>query len=843
MRSLLGRTAGLAVRALGAAPRMHARVPAPARALCAEPTDRPGETAAATEVTDTPVRAKTADVAAAQVEDTAEVPVPELLVSTDDMGHAEGEENAFEAEGAAMRPGADAENQKPKGMTWDPADFAAHLKELVARGSGQAALWQYTRAIRAEGAPTVNLDGICAVLPLLGRNAWYETARETMELIAERNYVVDTSLLNCGLHAMAKSGNHQAMQDVIEGMWAGPKSSRPNATTYNCLISAHVYRGMVDDAFAVLNDMKTHLIYPTFATYHALITGCLRRKDSLRAYETLLAVEQQRFDVSAMTVAQVMVACAHDDESDRVLHLMGKFEDSLPGYSIQIHRIAEKRSLYRMTNNARSSAEERNVLRGSPKLELGAISAILHCAYRNGRVDLASHAWKMLRKSYPDYEIPASMWYCLIGALSKSGDFSSAMDAVALMREQGISVSLRDLEASLTVPLSADVDKIDEQFFRLADRAGDSKPALEDKPSLVDDSLPGGSMIATDVSAPDETDSAAKNLTAVMDAETANADPAPVIEDAGGASGAADKSLASVLSEAPVDSVTFAEMSGLDAPQSVGINELNCIIAACSAAGDLDRAFQTYDEVESRFGLERNSDTFNALLQGCVETRHVKGGMRILDEMERVGAAIGSDTIHLIARLQLRNGHPEIALDIMKRAVQKGDIVSVQTYQMLVRVYIRDSEVEKAVEVIELAKSQGWSHTAVTARVDMRFIHLLPVDPDAIQRERRRPSSGPEGGLGRRANERHDAADDPGDSPSTIDSSATDASPGTDASLETEHGVVGEAQFVSAVSEEPDVAVDEHAESSNSADAVTAKESADAAPTDVLTGTAVKAAS
>ncbi len=49
----------------------------------------------------------------------------------------------------------------------------------------------------------------------------------------------------------------------------------------------------------------------------------------------------------------------------------------------------------------------------------------------------------------------------------------------------------------------------------------------------------------------------------------------------------------------------------------VTIEMLNTIIAASSQLGDLARAFETF-EAAAALGLVPNTDTFNAIMEGCV---------------------------------------------------------------------------------------------------------------------------------------------------------------------------------------------------------------------------------
>lgn len=624
--------------------------------------------------------------------------------------------------------------------------LSKQLGALLRKNAVRSALWEYSRALKEEGAPAIDAPALKLMLPVMGRNSWGTTAEESLELVFQRGLQLTSGVLNCGLHAMSRMGKGEEIERFIERMWSMNPPSHPNATSYNYLIGAHVYRGSVDDAFNVLNEMRKHLIYPTFATYHALITGCLRRRDPRRAYQTLIAVEKQRFDVSAMTVAQVMVASASNDDYDHVLHLLAKFEECLPRYSGELHRIAENRALYRLNATERTTKEDREVLRGDPKPEIGALSAVLHCAFRGGRVDLASRAWQLLEEHYPDYEPPAALWYCMIGAYAGAGEFALAIDFVGNMRERGLKPSMKDLDMALVRPMAYDVSVIDEQFFRLCDRAEGKGENGKQSTAVADDDQ---------MDQPNE-DASASELGSGTDAEFVNGDPAVgdlshdspaeveeefendvnsseqtsgeadenTQESTSASTGLTSRSLAEAVLNSGTESYNGLKLMQ-QKPSSVGIEELNCIIAACSAAQDLDRAFQTYDEVETRFKLERNIDTLNALLEGCVQTRRLSGGQRVLEEIERLGLQVSGRTLHLACRLMLRSGKARDVELALTKAYENGSAISTQTYQMALRHFCRAGDFDTAVRLFKQGLESGYSMNAMTGRFDMNMTKKL----------------------------------------------------------------------------------------------------------------------
>ena len=595
----------------------------------------------------------------------------------------------------------------------DPEILKKTLSELLSNGSVRSALWHFVSAMDVEGQPGVSEEIVRMMLPVLGRQGWAPSSRDTLLLALKREYNIGVGLYNCGLHAMSRVGNTKQFTEILDGMWDLPRESQPNSTSYTYLIGTHVYGGKIDGAFEVLNEMKARMIYPNFATYHALITGCLRKRDPARAFSTLLAVEKHRFEVSAMTIAQVLVASAQSDHFDNVLLLISKLEEALPMYASQLHRIAEGRHMYRIKSIERTSKEERAELRGAPKPEIGAISAVLHCAFRGARPDIAEAGWGLLNRYYPGMKVPSSLWYCMIGAYAGANEFSKAFDVLGAMREAGETPQLRDLDMALIRPLSHDVAKIDEQFFRLVDRHENVQvttiPGDEATSENNETSTAPSIQEQTDdeMTAPDTSVSDMEISTEQLDASTPDG-----------------SSLADILTQPDLPSLPPLDYTQF-APTTVGIEELNCVIAACSRSGDLDRAFQTYDEVESRFGLERNIATYNALLEGCVQVRHIRGGLRVLEEMENMGIKPNEETTHLTVRLHLRARKLREAMDVVLRRRSGGDIVMLQTYHMLLRNALQMEDLDAAVQVSKEAEAAGFDRIALTGRLKLELLNTL----------------------------------------------------------------------------------------------------------------------
>ncbi len=602
-------------------------------------------------------------------------------------------------------------------------ELFTYLESTVNQAQMRAML-TFRTALEQDGTPLISEKSINLMLPVMARYGWFQTTKDTLRLAEEKGIALATIMYNCALFAMTRTGDLEAMQSVVQKMTEQGKNSRPNATSYNLLIASHFYQGDVEDAFAVLQDMKASAIYPTIATYQTLVSGCLRRRDYNRAYKTLLAIEQQGMSASAMTVAQVLYHAAQNDQYTHIPILMAKLQRIMPSYSRDVDRIAAKRSSYSKSNQGTLNES----VRGTPRLELSCLTAVLHSAARGGRSDIAIQAWNMIEEMYPELEMTSDHWYSLIGALSGAGELEEAFDAIGHMNAAGIQPSIRGLSNILIRPLSMDVERIDDVYYHLVERI-EGKDVI---PSAADENEQHDiSNIPEEVTVIGEDAELESNLN---NAETTNENETvdePAVEAQLEADTAADLVAGTdgTSELGTTEHVSLSEAIGIGSDSSnsgtqalpwrskrraeVTITELNCVIGACAMAGDLDRAFQTYDEACGRLGFTRNADTLNGLLEGCVQTRHIRGGMRILEEARADGTDMNMDTLHMACRLYCRVSRGGDALALLREAVGTDMPVAARTWTMLARHLARSGSFDESAECVELAVKQGFRENGI----------------------------------------------------------------------------------------------------------------------------------
>lgn len=615
--------------------------------------------------------------------------------------------------------------------------FVERLRVLVKKGRSRQAAGML-RTVLEESPESIDKDVVWAIMPSLARLGWAGVIIDTLAHARSMKMDLAINVYNCGLNGIMRSGRAEKCSEIVEYMWTLPIHSQPNATTYNHLIAAHFYEGSIDAAYDVLTEMKNRMIYPTWSTYHTLIAGCIRRDNPRRAFETLLAVEQQRFEMSALVIGQVLVACAEVDDVAALTQLIPRFDEALPRYAVEIERLAERRNLYKLqTNGEGMTLEQRVAARGEPIIELAAIRSVLNAAYRNSRPDLAEHALRWHSEWYPNTSFSANGWYCLIGAYASSGNLAAAFDGISRMRSAGLEADLNDLTESLVKPLSTDLSVVDEQYYRIVDflRPEEAKARLEANAATGE--VPPGNVdqpeVSIDASVADE----------VQDANTVETEASTSDSESPDLAQSRPSSLADfvLLRDAGGESLAKSGNSGVlaDEERTAGAAEFNSLIAACSLAGDLDRAFHTYDEA-LRLGIERNADTFNALLLGCVGEAHYTGGIRVADEMKLAGVPFNSGTVQLLVRLSVRCGKFDEAFKVIAEAVSDGVEVSSASFQVLARKLMSIGHLEDLRKLIAIAETHGVSSAALLARIEGQYlddIAKLEGDEAFVERERK----------------------------------------------------------------------------------------------------------
>lgn len=585
-------------------------------------------------------------------------------------------------------------------------------------------------AMDTDDPKLVSSDVFWKAMPALVDLKYNGLIRRSLHFVKKHDIHLSTTVFNSALSSLMREGHSEDVRSCIGHMWTLPTCSQPNATTYNQLIGACFYRGKVEEAYDVLKDMKNKMIYPNWATYHSLIAGCIRQFETQRAFETLLAVEEQNFKMSALTIGQLLVLSANENNIPAVMQLVPRFLNALPRYSKEVEFIANRKS-YDLSSS--SSNVDEAVSRGTPRLEISGIMSLMRAGFRNASPELGEMGMELFSKWYEDSSIPNSAWYCLVGAYAATKEFTSAFDVLARMRKCGVEPSLQDLNEVLVKPLSTDLEVLDSQYYRLISvlRPNEEIPNGQDEAN-ADESAPFVDSMKQ--ASPEAPDSATRPLESSNDrAESASLESiGHGLEDPGTPMLTLKNALGENLSSASDSGFVPVTLSVEE--RTAGIAEFNAIIAACSAVGDLDRAFHTYDEA-NRLGLALNTDTFNSLIAGCISDGHYIGGVRVADELKESGIPFDSETIHCLVRLCIRCGKFVEAKKWILFAQEENIPVASAVFQTFARKLMQLGKLADVRSVLSVAENFGVSSPAVLARVDkesLSHLHLLNGELESI---------------------------------------------------------------------------------------------------------------
>lgn len=154
----------------------------------------------------------------------------------------------------------------------------------------------------------------------------------------------------------------------------------------------------------------------------------------------------------------------------------------------------------------------------------------------------------------------------------------------------------------------------------------------------------------------------------------------------------------------------------------VPLEAMNLIIEACAQLSDLDRAFATWQELES-FGLQPNVGTFNALLHTCVRTREIGSGRRLLQRMLDAGVERDAESYFLEVGLLMRSPRDAPGcFNVLEACKAAGLVPMAKMYVTLINYCLRDPlgrKVQQAQDLLAEMEACGYPVSpALRSRVE-----------------------------------------------------------------------------------------------------------------------------
>ncbi len=144
--------------------------------------------------------------------------------------------------------------------------------------------------------------------------------------------------------------------------------------------------------------------------------------------------------------------------------------------------------------------------------------------------------------------------------------------------------------------------------------------------------------------------------------------------------------------------------------EAAGVSALNVVIAACARAGDVGRAFETFEEMERTFGAAPTTASYNALLSACVWHGRAWAAPRMEEEMRAKGIAADATTRALLLDATLAARDTPAALARLQVAVRDKEPPPRDTLRRLLSHTKREGDEEARAKVLLAMKSFGVGH-------------------------------------------------------------------------------------------------------------------------------------
>ncbi|KAG2702497.1 hypothetical protein I3760_06G092500 [Carya illinoinensis] len=131
---------------------------------------------------------------------------------------------------------------------------------------------------------------------------------------------------------------------------------------------------------------------------------------------------------------------------------------------------------------------------------------------------------------------------------------------------------------------------------------------------------------------------------------------------------------------------------------------LNCIILGCANMWDLDRAYQTFEAIDSSFGSTLDIHSYNALMYAFGRLRKTFEASRVFEHFVSLGVQPTAMSYSLLVDAHLINRDPKSALSVIDEMVTAGFVPSKEMLKKVRRRCIREMDYESDDWVESLAR-------------------------------------------------------------------------------------------------------------------------------------------
>ncbi|GAV57437.1 PPR_2 domain-containing protein [Cephalotus follicularis] len=154
-----------------------------------------------------------------------------------------------------------------------------------------------------------------------------------------------------------------------------------------------------------------------------------------------------------------------------------------------------------------------------------------------------------------------------------------------------------------------------------------------------------------------------------------------------------------------LDSVYYQleNLSRSDPPYK-SVAALNCVILGCANIWDLDRAYETFEAIGSKFGLTKDIHSYNALMYAFGKPKKTYEASRVFEHLLSMGVKPNATSYSLLVDAHLINRDQKAALSVVEEMVNAGFIPTKETLKKVRRRCIREMDYESDDLVESLAK-------------------------------------------------------------------------------------------------------------------------------------------
>merc|ERR1719160_1857496 len=125
-------------------------------------------------------------------------------------------------------------------------------------------------------------------------------------------------------------------------------------------------------------------------------------------------------------------------------------------------------------------------------------------------------------------------------------------------------------------------------------------------------------------------------------------------------------------------------------------------------AGDVDRAFKTFEEMKSDGMFSPDEIMYNSLLDGCAKQHRVEDAQKLLQDMQDCGVSPSNYTLSILVKLFGRTRRLNQAFEIVEQISSRNSLrPNLQVYTCLMQACIQNRQIERALTVHDMMVSDG----------------------------------------------------------------------------------------------------------------------------------------